>query len=85
MLPIVGASGSLALPLARTAAWLFSWGCRRGSSTTNETGAMSPQRATDSLRRLPRGSFRSCFPWPFIVSAGIGVFEVGLALAGAGT
>jgi MFS family permease len=82
MLPIVSGAGSLALPLVGTAvlALLVAVAAVMTVPGTNQADATrKPDRAT--LEANPRLVLKLLF-LAFIVSAGVGVFEVGLALRG---
>jgi len=82
MLPIVGAAGSLAVPLAGTAA--LSLLVAVGAAMTvprTKLGNTAPMRDLAGSASVPR-LVPKLLCLAFIVSAGIGVFEVGLALRG---
>jgi MFS family permease len=82
MLPIVGAAGSLALPLAGTAVLALLVAVAAGITVPGtKPGDAAPKRgqlaSEGTVWLVPRLLFLA-----FIVSAGVGVFEVGLALRG---
>lgn len=82
MFPIVSAAGPLSLPLAGTAilAFLVAVAATMTAPGTKRNDAI-PQRE-QLAREAPAWLVPKLFCISFIVSAGIGVFEVGLALRG---
>lgn len=82
LLPIAVASGSLAVPLAATAifAFLVAVGVTKTVPRKKKDGVAS--RLGQTASRATTGLIRTLLSLAFIVSAGVGVFEVGLALRG---
>ena len=82
VLPIAGAAGALAFPLAVTAVLALlvaiAVATTVSGSTSNEASTKHDSHATEAVP----GLVRKLLTLAFIVSAGVGVFEVGLALRG---
>ena len=82
MLPVVSAAGSLTLPLVGTAIMALLVGVAAAMT-------VSDKKATDTVAARDQSALKP-LPWlvprllslAFVVSAGVGVFEVGLALRG---
>ena len=82
MLPIVGAAGSLALPLAGTAVLALLVALAAAMTVPGtKPGDAAPKR-DQSASEAAAWLVPKLLSLTFIVSAGVGVFEVGLALRG---
>ncbi len=82
LLPVIGAVGSLALPLAVTAVLALIVAVGVAMAVPGKTPAvLLPQRQQAVSRTIP-WLVPKLLALAFIVSAGVGVFEVGLALRG---
>ena len=82
MLPIVNASGSLALPLAGTAVLALLVALAAGITVPATKRGDTAQRRDQPASEAAPWLVPKLLSLTFIVSAGVGVFEVGLALHG---
>lgn len=82
MFPIVGAAGSLALPLAGTAVLVLLVAIAAAMTVPGSKRADAAPKRDQAASETATWLVPKLLSLAFIVSAGVGVFEVGLALRG---